>query len=144
MADLFTQIAEHLAAICPDAASVVSATSIVEVTELVLGPVPTVVVIPAAESWREPNEAGFMVSVAGRIGFSCIVALTFPAETAAWSAVRAQIRAGLLGWTPDHPDVTGPAFAKGGRLLSYSSEAGGRWLHAFDFSLPAQASYGIQ
>lgn len=144
MSDLFTLIAARLGPLCPAAAAVVSATSAAEITDMVLGPVPTVVIIPAGESWSPSNQAGLWVTVAGRIGFSCIVAMTFPGEVEAWSATRAQIRAALLGWTPADPEVTGPAEASRGRLLSYSAEAGGRWLHAFDFNLPAQASYGIQ
>lgn len=144
MSDLFTVIAERLAGACPAAQTAVSATSAAEIDSMVLGPVPIIVVVPAAEAWSPPPEAGLQVTVAGRLGFSCIVALTFPAEIGAWSAVRGEIRAALLGWRPDVDEAAGPVEASRGRLLSYSSEAGGRWLHAFDFNLPAQATYGIQ
>lgn len=144
MSDLYAAIASHLNDLCPAASGVTSATSVAEVDSMVIGPVPTVVVIPAAESWTPPREVGLWITVSGRLAFSCIVALTAPAGGEAWSEIRAQLRAALLGWTPAEPEVAGPVEARGARLLSYSAERGGRWLHAFDFTLPAQASYGIQ
>lgn len=144
MSDLFTAIADRLAPLVSAAASVRAATSAAEVETEVLGPVPVVLVVPSGERWVEPREAGFQVSAAGRLGFSCVVAMTLPGGAPEWSAVRAQIRAALLGWTPDAPDAAGPVYAAGGRLLAYSAGDGGRWVHAFDFNLPAQATYGIQ
>lgn len=144
MSDLFTAIAEFLAPKVSAAANVVAATSAADADSQVFGPIPTVMVVPAAERWNEPKEAGLFVSTSGRIGFSCIVGMTFPGEREAWSTVREQLRAGLLGWTPDHPEAAGPIYAAGGRLLAYDPADGGKWLHAFDFQLPAQASYGIQ
>ncbi len=144
MSDLFETIAAHLTALCPSAATVVAATSAAEIESMPIGPVPTIIVVPAAETWLSPREAGMQVTVTGVIGFSCVVALTVPGGAPAWSAVRAELRAALMGWTPDHPEAAKPVEASRARLLAYSSDAGGRWLHAFDFNLPAQATYGIQ
>ncbi len=144
MSDLFTIIADHLAGLVTAAASVTAATSAVQAEDMVLGAVPIVLVAPTGERWEPPREAAFQVTVSGRIAFSCIVALTFPGGAAEWSAVRDQLRQSLLGWTPDWPEAAKPIEASGARLLAFSAEDGGRWLHAFDFNLPVQATYGIQ
>lgn len=143
MSDLYQTIAGHLGARVQAAASVSAATSALEADSMALGPVPVVLVVPAAERWASPPEAGLLVTVGGRLAFSCVVALTFPGGFAEWSAVRQQLRAALLGWTPDHAEVAGPVEASGARLLEFTPAEGGRWLHAFDFNLPAQATYGI-
>lgn len=144
MSDLYQAIANHLRPACPAAISIEAATSAAEAEHHNLGPVPIVLVIPAGERWSPVREAGLRVTQSGLIAFSCIVALTSPGGAAEWSAVRDQLRDALLGWTPDHSDIVGPVQATGARLLTYSSEAGGRWLHSFDFNLPAQTTYGIQ
>lgn len=143
MSDLFQAIADHLAGALTAASEVRAATSALEADSLVLGPTPTVLVVPSAERWTPPREAGLRVTVTGRLGFSCVVALTFPGGFPEWSAVREQLRAALLGWTPEHAEVAGPVEAAGARLLEFTPAEGGRWLHAFDFILPAQATYGI-
>lgn len=144
MTDLYQTIADRLRPLVTAAADVVAATSAAEAETLPLGPVPIVLVVPAGERWSEPGDAGFIVSVFGRIGFSCVVALTLPGGAVEWTAVRDQIRGALLGWTPDVADAVEPVRATGARLLTYSAEDGGRWLHSFDFSLPVQTSYGVQ
>lgn len=144
MSDLFQAIADHLRPLCPAAADVSPATSAVQAEDQALGSIPVVLVIPAGERWTPPREAGLHVTVQGRISFSCVVAMTFPGGAAEWTALRGQLRAALLGWTPNDPEVAGPVEASGARLLAYSADHGGRWIHAFDFNLPAQASYGIQ
>ena len=144
MSDLFQTLADRLAPRLPAAAQVRAATSAVEAEHEPLGPAPTVLVVPAAERWTPVREAGLRVSQPGVIAFSCVVGLTFPGGFAEWSAVRAEIRAALLGWTPDHPEAAGPIEASGARLLAYDPSEGGRWLHAFDFNLPVRASYEHQ
>lgn len=143
MSGLFEQITAKVAA-CPAVGQALAATSASEAEHLALGPVATVLIVPAAERWNPVREFGMRVSASGRISFSCVVALTFPAGFAEWEAVRSQIRTALLGWIPDHPEVTGAVEAAGARLLAFSAQADGRWIHAFDFNLPAQASYEHQ
>ena len=143
MSGLFERLAER-AADCPAVAQARAASHASEMDAEVLGVGATVLVVPAAERWTEPREAGMRVSVGGRIGFSCVVALTYPSGFAEWETVRDQLRAVFLGWTLDHPEVVGPAYAAGARLLAYSADHGGRWVHSFDFFLPAQATYEHQ
>lgn len=144
MSDLYQIIADHLRGACPTPAAIEPATSAAEAEAQVVGSVPIVLVIPAGERWIAVREAGLQVTQAGLISFSCVVAMTAPGGSSDWTAVRTELRAALLGWTPDCPEIAGPVQASGARLLSYSSEAGGRWLHSFDFNLPAQATYGIK
>lgn len=129
---------------CPSVGLARAASHASEMDAEVLGQQATVLVVPAAERWNEPRDFGMQVSVGGRIGFSCVVALTYPSGFAEWETVRGELRAAFLGWTPVHPEVTGPAYASGARLLAYSADHGGRWVHAFDFFLPSQATYEHQ
>lgn len=142
--DLYQLAAAHLTVLCPSAASITAATSQAEAEQHPLGPVATVLVVPSAETWSAPRDAGLVVSAAGSLRFACVVGLTYPAGHSEWSQIRAEIRAALLGWTPDLPEAAAPVHAAGGRLLAYSADEGGRWLHAFDFILPVQASYEHQ
>lgn len=144
MTDLYQAIADRLREKLTTAVDVQAATSSAEIDHAPLGPTPTVLVVPSGERWSPPREAGFQVSVSGLISFACVVGLTTPGGSAEWTAVRSQIRAALLGWTPDVEEAAMPVFAAGARLLSWSSDRGGRWLHSFDFSLPVQVSYGAQ
>ncbi len=144
MSDLFKTIADRLGPLCPAMAEVRSATSAQEANDAVLGPVPIGLVIPAAERWSPVTEAGLMVTQSGRIAFSVVVALASAQGGEAWTQARRELRAALLGWTPADDEISGPAEASGARLLNFSSEHGGRWLHAFDFTLPSQATYGHQ
>lgn len=144
MSDLYQAIADRLRVTLTTAADVQAATSAAEIDHAPLGPVPTVLVVPSGERWTAPREAGLYVSTSGLISFACVVGLTTPGGSAEWTAVREQIRGALLGWSPSIDEAAGPVFAAGARLLSWSSDQGGRWLHSFDFSLPAQASYGVQ
>lgn len=143
MSGLFDILAARLAE-CPSVGEARPATVAAEAEDMSLGPVATVLVVPAAERWNPVREAGMLVSTGGRFGFSCVVALTFPGGFPEWEAVRTEIRAVLLGWTPPWAEACGPIEASGGRLLAYSAEAGGRWIHAFDFNLPVQATYEHQ
>lgn len=140
---LFEELATR-AGTCPAVGHAQPATVAAEAEDMALGPVATVLVVPAAERWNPVREAGLKVSTGGRFGFSCVVALTFPAGFAEWEAVRDQLRAAFLGWTPAWSEASGPVEAAGGRLLAYSAEAGGRWIHAFDFNIPVQATYEHQ
>lgn len=143
MSGLFDMLAARVSE-CPSVGEVRAATVAAEAEDMALGPVATVLIVPAAERWTPVREAGMRVGASGQFGFSCVVALTFPGGFAEWEAVRQEIRAALLGWEPQWPEAAGPVQASGGRLLAYSAEAGGRWIHAFDFNLPVQATYEHQ
>ncbi len=147
MSDLFTAVADRLRGACPSAAQVTPAMAAVDAESMALGPIATVLVVPAAESWRPVSEAALQVCAEGRMAVTCVVGLTFPAGFGEWSTIRREIRAALLGWTPtiDGPEVVGgPFMAAGGRLLSYDPQEGGRWVHGFDFTLPIQQTYEHQ
>lgn len=144
MTGLLQQIAERLSARCLSLSSVTPGAVAAELETHALGEVPIVLVVPAAERWSEVREAGMKVSAGGRFAFSCVLGMTSPAGVVEWEAARQEIRAALLGWTPLGSDIAGPVQAAGARLLAFSAEAGGRWLHAFDFNLPVQASYEHQ
>lgn len=143
MSGLFDELAAR-AATCPAVGHAQPATVAAQAEDMDLGEVATVLVVPAAERWSPVREAGLRVSASGRVSFTCVVALTFPAGFAEWETVRDQLRAAFLGWTPAWPQAVGPVEAAGGRLLAYSAEAGGRWIHAFEFNIPVQASYEHQ
>ena len=143
MSGLFAILAQRVGQ-CPSVGQAIPATIAAEAETMTLGPIATVLVVPAAERWNPVREAGMMVSTGGRFSFSCVVALTFPGGLPEWEAVRTEIRAALLGWTPPWSEAAGPIEASGGRLLAYSAAADGRWLHAFDFNLPVQATYEHQ
>lgn len=143
MSGLFDILAERVGQ-CASVGLAVPATVAAEAETMSLGPVATVLIVPAAERWNPVREAGMKVSASGRFSFSCVVALTFPGGFPEWEAVRTEIRSTLLGWTPPWAEAVGPIEASGGRLLAYSAEADGRWIHAFDFNLPVQASYEHQ
>ncbi|MCW5723444.1 MAG: hypothetical protein KIS81_00635 [Maricaulaceae bacterium] len=149
MSGLYEAVAARITAECPAAAQARAATAAAEADAEVLGPAPSVLVVPAAERYQPVREAGLHVSQRGSIGFSCVVALTFPGGYPQWTAIRGELIATLAGWTP--PDSgfetelpAAPVEYAGARLLSYAAELGGRWLHAFDFTLPVQRSYPHQ
>lgn len=144
MSDLYTLIAGRLAPRCLTAASVSAATSAEEVEALPVGVQPTLLVVPAGERWSPPRDASILVRQEGRIAFSVIVALTRPGGAPEWSQVRAEIRAALLGWLPPDPEVSGPIEAVGARLLAWSADQGGLWVHGFDFACPAQFAHPLQ
>lgn len=144
MAGLFEILAERVRTLCPSVGVAQAATVSAEAEDMPLGPVPTVLVVPAAERWNPVREAGMRVSTNGRFAFSCVLALTNPGGFPEWEACRAEVRAALLGWTPDWPEAAGAIEASGARLLAYSADAGGRWIHAFDFSFQTQATYEHQ
>lgn len=145
MSDLYELIAARVRDLCPDLVDVRAATSAAELAGAPTGPIPVVHVVPAAERWSAVSEAGFRVVQSGRLAFSCIVALTFPSGFAEWTQTRQALRACLLGWTPtEAAEVNGPIEATGARLLTFSPDDGGRWLHAFDFIVPAQATIEVQ
>lgn len=144
MSGLFESLTARLTECCDALGAVAPGAVAAQAETMPLGPVPIVLVVPAAERWSPVDQFGMKVSVAGRFAFSCVLAMTEPAAVAEWETCRDQIRAALLGWTPGWSESSGPIEASGGRLLAYSADAGGRWIHAFDFNLPVQASYEHQ
>lgn len=144
MSDLYIETATRITAECPAVGFARAATTAAQAEDEVLGEVATVLVVPAAERWDPVREAGMFVSQAGRVGLSCVVGLAGVDVHAQWSQVRQELLTALRGWIPADPDAAGPLEYAGARLLAYSAEAGGRWLHSFDFNLPVRASYEHQ
>ena len=145
MSGLFEILTARLTERCDTLSTVTPGRVAAEVENMAVGPDPIVLIVPAAERWSPVDQAGMKVTASGRFGFSCVLAMTEPSGVDVWEASRRQIRAALLGWTPDEwSETAGPIEASGARLLAYSAEAGGRWIHAFDFNLPVQASYEHQ
>lgn len=149
MSGLYQAISDHLKSAATSAFDVRPATSAAEAEHEALGAIPRLLVIPAAERWDRVREAGLHVSQGGAISFSVVVALSYPGGFAEFETLRGELKAALCGWTPPDPGPAGdrpagPVEHSGARLLSYSAEAGGRWLHSFDFLFPAQRSYAHQ
>lgn len=144
MSGLFETLADRVRTQCPSVGAARPATSVAEADSEPIGPVATVLVVPAAEGWRSPPSAGLIVSQSGRIGFTCIVGLAFPGGFSEWEAVRAELLAAFRGWTPPGVEAAEPVEFAGAQLIAFGAEEGGRWLHAFNFNFPAQATYEVQ